>query len=193
MSNYLYGDDFMGSWLSNAFHKVSNAVSKVDPTKLVKKVTGVNLGKITGVQAIEHAVAQVDPTNKNLPIVKSVTHALAQIDPTNNSLPFAKEIQAGLNVVGTAVGAPGLGTVLSKVGQVHADIIHANQKKPAAVAKKPAAVAKKSAAVAKTTVAAAVKHGMTPAAKTASKGLSMPIIIGIVAVAGVGIYFATKK
>lgn len=179
MSNYLYGDDFMGSWLSNAFHKVSNAVSKVDPTKLVKKVTGVNLGKITGVQAIEHAVAQVDPTNKNLPIVKSVTHALAQIDPTNNSLPFAKEIQAGLNVVGTAVGAPGLGTVLSKVGQVHADIIHANQKKPAAVAK--------------TTVAAAVKQGMTPAAKTASKGLSMPIIIGIVAVAGVGIYFATKK
>jgi hypothetical protein len=186
MSNYLYGDDFMGSWLSNAFHKVSNAVSKVDPTKLVKKVTGVNLGKITGVQAIEHAVAQVDPTNKNLPIVKSVTHALAQIDPTNNSLPFAKEIQAGLNVVGTAVGAPGLGTVLSKVGQVNADIIHANQKKPAANQKKPAAVAK-------TTVAAAVKQGMTPAAKTASKGLSMPIIIGIVAVAGVGIYFATKK
>lgn len=149
MASYFGSDEMMGSWLSKAFKKVS------------------------------HAVAQIDPTNKNLPIVKAVTHGLAQIDPTNNSLPFAKEIQAGLNVVGTAVGAPGLGTVLSKVGQVHADIIHAKQKKPAAVAK--------------TTVAAAVKHGMTPAAKTASKGLSMPIIIGIVAVAGVGIYFATKK
>ncbi len=179
MSNYLYGDDFMGSWLSNAVHKVSNAASKLDPTRLVKKVTGVNLGKITGLQAIEHGIAQIDPTNKNLPFTKAVTHALAQVDPTNNSLPFAKEIQAGLNVVGTAVGAPGLGTVLSTVGKVNADIIHATQKKPAAVAK--------------TTVAAAVKHGMTPSAKTASKGLSMPIIIGIVAVAGVGIYFATKK
>ena len=154
MASYFGSEEMMGSWLSKAFKKVS------------------------------HAVAQIDPTNKNLPIVKAVTHGLAQIDPTNNSLPFAKEIQAGLNVVGTAVGAPGLGTVLSKVGQVHADIIHAKQKKPAA---------QKPAAVAKTTVAAAVKHGMTPAAKTASKGLSMPIIIGIVAVAGVGIYFATKK
>jgi len=101
---------------------------------------------------------------------------------------FLKSIIPGLH--GNYMGD---GTVLSKVDQVNADIIHANQKKPAAVAKKPAAVAKKSAAVAKTTVAAAVKHGMTPAAKTASKGLSMPIIIGIVAVAGVGIYFATKK
>ena len=122
MASYFGSDEMMGSWLSKAFKKVS------------------------------HAVAQIDPTNKNLPIVKAVTHGLAQIDPTNNSLPFAKEIQAGLNVVGTAVGAPGLGTVLSKVGQVHADIIHAKQKKPAA---------QKPAAVAKTTVAAAVKHGMT--------------------------------
>jgi len=52
----------MGSWISKEFKKVT------------------------------HAVAQIDPTNKSLPLTKKITHALAQVDPTNNSLPFAKAI-----------------------------------------------------------------------------------------------------
>jgi hypothetical protein len=147
----------MGSWFSKEFKKVT------------------------------HAVAQIDPTNKSLPFTKKITHALAQVDPTNNSLPFAKAIQTGLNVLGTAVGAGPVGTDLSMVGKIHADILHKG-----ASAAMPEALAAAAGLPAPTPEAsAAAMAAMTP--HIPGNNTMLYVGIGAAALVGIILLAGSKK
>jgi hypothetical protein len=155
----------MGSWFSKEIKHVGQVVKKE-------------------VKTAEHDLAQIDITNKSLPFTKKITHALAQIDPTNNSLPFAKAIQMGLNVLGTAVGAGPVGTDLSVVGKIHADILRkgasaATPEALAAAAGLPAPTPESSAAA----MAAMTPH--IPGNNTMLYiGIGAAALVGIILLAG---------